>query len=325
MFQRDVPPERLAARAQLIESLGYDAMWVVEDLYFSGGIAQAGAALAATEKLTIGIGILPATARNPVYAAMELGTLARLYPGRVIAGIGHGMQDWMAEVGALARSPVRALEETIRVIGKMLAGETVTVDGDVVRVSAAHLEHLPATPPPLLAGVRGPRSLELAGRVCDGVVLAEPTSVAYSTWGRERVEAGATFAGRGRPTLVSYTWLSLDEDPDVAIQRLRPLLSSIPSGLSEPSVRQQLLPLPFASELLAVLDAATDQDRLASELKDQWIRELGVVGTPEECAAEVLRRGAAGVDQVVLVPIPDLIEQQVTAFGREALPILARA
>lgn len=324
MFQRDVPPEALAARASLIESLGFDDMWVVEDLSFSGGIAQAAVALAATGALDIGIGILPATARNPVYAAMELATLARLHPHRLLAGIGHGMQDWMASVGALPRSPLRALEETMLVIGRLLRGEGVTLDGDFVTVIEARLQHPPEVPPPLLAGVRGPNSLRLAGRVADGAILAEPTSVAYSLWARDQLASGAALGGKPRPTLVSYTWLSIDRDPNVAIDRVRPMLSSIPGGLAEPSVRSQLLPLPFSSELISILDGAEDQEALARQLKRDWVRELAIVGTPEDCANEVRRRAEAGVDRIVLVPLPDRIEEQVGMFGQEVLPLLER-
>jgi 5,10-methylenetetrahydromethanopterin reductase len=322
MFQRDVPPEALAARASLIESLGFDDMWVVEDLFFSGGIAQAGAALAATRTLQVGIGILPAMARNPVYAAMELATLARLYPHRVLAGVGHGMQDWMARVGALPRSPLKALEETMLVIGRLLSGETVSLDGDFVTVSEARLQHPPGIAPPLLAGVRGPNSLRLAGRAADGAILAEPTSVAYSLWAREQLASGAAVGQMPRPTLVSYTWLSIDRDLDVAIERVRPMLASIPGGLAEPSVRSQLLPLPFSAELIAVLEGTEDQEVLARQLKREWVRELAIVGTPADCANEIRRRGEAGVDRIVLVPLPDRIDEQVRMFGHEVLPLL---
>ena len=91
MLQRHVDPALIPHRARLFESLGFDDVWVVEDRYFSGGIAQAGAVLSATERLDVGIGNLPAVVRNPVFAAMELATLAGIYPGRLIAGIQVGV------------------------------------------------------------------------------------------------------------------------------------------------------------------------------------------------------------------------------------------
>ena len=79
---------------------------MVEDLPFRGGIAQAGVVLASTERIRVGVGILPAAVRNPVFAAMEASTLAELYPGRLVLGVGHGMPGWIRQVGAWPSSPL---------------------------------------------------------------------------------------------------------------------------------------------------------------------------------------------------------------------------
>ena len=55
------------------------------------GSPRRGAVLSTTERLDVGIGNLPAVVRNPVFAAMELATLAGIYPGRLIAGIQVGV------------------------------------------------------------------------------------------------------------------------------------------------------------------------------------------------------------------------------------------
>jgi 5,10-methylenetetrahydromethanopterin reductase len=320
MFQRDLPPELIGPRAQLMEQLGLDDIWITEDLFFSGGIAGAYTALQATDHLNVGIGILPALARNAVFTAMELGVLARLYPGRVLAGIGHGMVDWMASVGASVASPVTALEEHLRVVRQLLIGEQVTFNGRYVSVEDAHLEHAPVVPPPVFAGVRGPRSIDAAAKVADGIVLAEPTSPSYIRSVRTRLDA----AGAGwRHQLACYGWLSVDEDADVARERVRPSLASIPGGLAEPSVRPHLQALPFASQVLALVDSATDEATLAAGLDPEWIDELAIVGTPEDCARAIEARGSAGADRVVIVPLIDRIEQQLTLLGTEVLPLLA--
>ena len=95
------------------EAGGLDDLWVIEDCFYTAGISLAAAALTATEHLTVGIGILPAVARNPAITAMELATLAGLAPGRVIAGLGHGVQSWMAQMGVRPPSPLVALEEAL--------------------------------------------------------------------------------------------------------------------------------------------------------------------------------------------------------------------
>lgn len=319
MFQRDLPPELIAPRARLMEELGLDDIWITEDLFFSGGISGAYTALQATERLNVGIGILPALARNAVFTAMELGVLSRLYPGRVLAGIGHGMVDWMASVGASVASPVTALEEHLRVVRQLLIGEHVTFRGRYVSVEDAHLEHGPEVPPPVFAGVRGPRSIDVSAMAADGIVLAEPTSPSYIRSVRERLDA----SGAGwRHQLACYGWLSVDDDAEVARQRVRPSLASIPGGLAEPSVRPHLEALPFAKEVLALIDSSPDEPTLAAGIQPEWIDELAIVGTPEDCARAIRARSDAGADRVVIVPLIDRIEQQLRFLGTEVLPLL---
>lgn len=87
MLPLDLPVAQVLPYVRRAEELGFDQVWVVEDLGWRGGVAQAATVLASTTKLTVGIGIMPAGARNVCFAAMELATLAQLHPGRLIAGI----------------------------------------------------------------------------------------------------------------------------------------------------------------------------------------------------------------------------------------------
>ena len=82
MLPRDLPAHLFRTYAQRAETLGFDELWVVEDCFFRGGVAQAAAALAMTERIRLGIGILPAAVRNAAFTAMEAATLAELFPGR---------------------------------------------------------------------------------------------------------------------------------------------------------------------------------------------------------------------------------------------------
>ena len=76
-----LPPARLVGLARQAEEAGLDEVWVVEDCFFTGRRgAVAASVLAATERITVGIGVLPTVARNPAIAAMELATLAELHP-----------------------------------------------------------------------------------------------------------------------------------------------------------------------------------------------------------------------------------------------------
>jgi alkanesulfonate monooxygenase SsuD/methylene tetrahydromethanopterin reductase-like flavin-dependent oxidoreductase (luciferase family) len=173
MFDRGLQPEELIPFAQELDGTAVDDLWVVEDLGWTGAISSAATALAVTSRLRVGIGITPAPLRNPMLLAMELANLARLHPGRLAAGIGHGVRGWMRQVGAAPPSPLALLEEAITSVRALLRGETVTLHGRSVHLDGVSLVHPPAEPPPVLAGVLGPRSLALSGRVAQGTILPE--------------------------------------------------------------------------------------------------------------------------------------------------------
>ena len=134
MLPRDLPAPRVIDFLREAEHAGFDEVWVVEDCFFRGGIAQAAVALASTTTIRVGIGILPAAGRNAAITAMETATLAELFPGRVMVGIGHGMPAWMRQLGVWPPSPLALLEETLLAVRGLLRGETVTSSGRYVQV-----------------------------------------------------------------------------------------------------------------------------------------------------------------------------------------------
>ena len=235
MFDRDLPPETLAGFARGAEAAGADDLWVVEDLRWAGSIASAGTALAATESLRVGIGIAPAPLRNPALLAMELGALARIHPGRLIAGIGHGAQEWMREVGAAVPHQLALLEETIDAVRAILRGESVTVDGRAIHLDGMRLVHPPEQAPPVIAGVIGPRSLELSGRVADGTLVVEGRGPKELSGIRALIEKGRAASAERRPhELLIFTHLCLNEDPGRVRAALEPILAEYSGFLGVP-------------------------------------------------------------------------------------------
>jgi alkanesulfonate monooxygenase SsuD/methylene tetrahydromethanopterin reductase-like flavin-dependent oxidoreductase (luciferase family) len=171
IFPPSQPPERLGPVAAAAEAAGLEQLWVWEDCFAESGIATATAILAATSQVTVGIGLLPVPLRNVALTAMEIATLSRLFPGRLTAGVGHGVLNWMSQVGARAESPMTLLREYTAALYALLHGETVTTHGRYVRLDRVALEWPPAVVPPLLVGGIRPRTVSLAGELADGVII----------------------------------------------------------------------------------------------------------------------------------------------------------
>ena len=176
VFRPQLPPERLAGFAAAAEGAGLDDLWLWEDCFLEGGLTTAAAALAGSGTLRVGLGLMPVPLRNPALAAMEVATLARLFPGRFVPAFGHGVQAWMAQVGAGAASPLGLMREWVTAVRALLAGETVTTAGRYVTLDRVALDWPPPAAVPVLIGGRGPKTLALAGELADGLVLDAGTS-----------------------------------------------------------------------------------------------------------------------------------------------------
>jgi alkanesulfonate monooxygenase SsuD/methylene tetrahydromethanopterin reductase-like flavin-dependent oxidoreductase (luciferase family) len=176
IFSPDQPPERLHDVARAADEAGLEQLWLWEDCFYESGVAAAAAVLGWTSRLTVGIGLLPVPLRNVALTAMEIATIERLFPGRFVPGIGHGVLDWMGQVGARAESPMTLLREYTAALRSLLHGDTVTVSGRYVHLDNVTLDWPPSTPPPLLVGAVKPKTLEVATALGDGVILTGATT-----------------------------------------------------------------------------------------------------------------------------------------------------
>jgi alkanesulfonate monooxygenase SsuD/methylene tetrahydromethanopterin reductase-like flavin-dependent oxidoreductase (luciferase family) len=215
VFLPQLPPERLRDVARAADDAGLEELWLWEDCFRESGIASAAAVLAWTGRLRVGVGLLPVPLRNVAVTAMEYATLHRLFPDRVDIGVGHGVQDWMAQVGARVESPITLMREYITALRALLRGEQVSADGRYVRLDEVALDWPPAHPPAVLAGAVGPRSLRLSGEVADGTILTAGTPPDRVRHARRLVDEGRVAGGRSETHRVTV-YLHAATGPDAA-------------------------------------------------------------------------------------------------------------
>ncbi|MET0735887.1 MAG: LLM class flavin-dependent oxidoreductase [Microbacterium sp.] len=205
IFIPDLPPEGLREAVLAAEAAGVDELWLWEDCFREAAFSSAGAALAWTERLRIGIGIAPMPLRNVALTAMEIATLERMFPGRLLPGVGHGVLSWMGQVGARVSSPLTLMREYIPALRSLLAGESVTMDGRYVHLEDVRLDWPPATAPIVYAAGEGPKTLALTGEVADATVLTGGTTPEQVAAARDLIAGGRSLAGRdGEHPVVVY-------------------------------------------------------------------------------------------------------------------------
>jgi alkanesulfonate monooxygenase SsuD/methylene tetrahydromethanopterin reductase-like flavin-dependent oxidoreductase (luciferase family) len=220
-FRPQSPPEDLRAAAQAADLAGIAELWLWEDCFAEGGLTTAAAALSCSARIKVGVGLLPVPLRNPALAAMEIATLARMWPGRFMPGLGHGVQQWMGQIGAAVPSPMTLLREYTAAVRDLLQGGTVTADGRYVQLDQVKLDWPPEQVPPLRVGARGPRTVRLAGELADGVILDDVATAEDIRAACGLLAEGRTAVGRDGATHVTvFTELDVAAEP-LAIRRER--------------------------------------------------------------------------------------------------------
>ncbi|GGV37833.1 LLM class F420-dependent oxidoreductase [Actinomadura cremea] len=169
----------LAATARRAEELGYSTL-TLRDHFVSEPfgdqlapmIALASAA-AVTSTLRLGTMVLANDYRHPVLLAKEAATLDHLSGGRFELGVGAGWLRAEYEAAGMPFDPagmrVGRLEESLRILRSLLAGEKTVFEGEHYRIDGLTVFPRPERRPPLVVGAGSGRMLGIAGRYADTV------------------------------------------------------------------------------------------------------------------------------------------------------------
>ena len=217
-FTSAMEPGQIVAVATSAERHGLDELWVFEDCFGASSIPLVTAALAATERIRVGIAIAPVPLRNAALMAMEFATLARLFPGRFVPGIGTGVGEWMAQAGEAVASPMALLRESAVAVTRLLHGEEVTVDGRYVHLDRVRLTRPPSDPMAPFIGAGGPRMQALAGELGSGTILGTGLTDEDIGLRCRQTLAAARKAGKSRHEIVLLHVVATGDDARARVE-----------------------------------------------------------------------------------------------------------
>lgn len=316
--------------AKYAEERGFSEIWQADTRLARDCIVLMSAFLYATERLRLGSGVLPIWTRNPAVIAASFSTMWELAgktpdgQSRVMLGLGAWWEPIAGRVGVKRERPLQAMRENVDSIRALFTMEEVTYEGEFVQLDRVKLDvAFGDTSPrdiPIYIGATGPKMLELAGEICDGVVLNYVVSVDYIREAVALVEKGAQRAGKtldqvDRPELL-VCCLS-DENPDAAMLEGKALvayyLGTEPHIMKASGVDEALIER--VQQIVGWPATEADYRRAAQIIPDEVVRNLMAVGTADECRAKVKEYIDAGVTCPILYPMMDDIKPVIDAFA----------
>jgi len=303
--------------AQYAEALGFESAWVAETRFARDGFVPAAAIAASTKNLKISTGVVNVFTRNPVILATSYATLDELSGGRAIFGIGPGSPLVLGPQGHQFTKPITRLREYIHVARQLIAGEKVHYEGEFVNVQGVQFEFSPIRPTmPIYLGVTGPKAMEFAGELADGVLMNGFVSCDYVRRSIERIRTGATRAGRDVSSIDRAIGLvtSIDQDGEKARNRVRPFIAMYLTRF--PNIVQET---GFSDEYIAEVQDAVNRGGLeegAKHITEEVVDYLTAAGTSEHVRKRVAEYRNAGIDCPVLFTIgPNIREVLESVVG----------
>ena len=157
------------ALAQQAEALGYDDLWLAD----AGGLDALTITpmlLEKTERMRVGIAVVPAYTRTPGVLASTLSVIGQAYPGRFVPGLGTSshtiIENWH---GLKLEKPLTRMRETVAILRSMMAGEKTDFDGETLR--SRGYRQMPVENMPIYLAALRPKMIEAAAEIADGVIL----------------------------------------------------------------------------------------------------------------------------------------------------------
>lgn len=297
-----IAPEALVPLAKEAEDLGFAELWFSEDCFFTGGIGGAAMALASTQRVRVGLGIVSAVLRHPALLAMEAATLARAFPDRLTVGVGLGVPAWLRQVDRMPASPLSAVAECVTSVRELLGGARLERRGEYFSFDKVALAH-PVADVPIHLGVLGRRMLQLSGEIADGSILSVCAGTEYVRWARRQIEMGRERRGAAPEDhrVTVFGLYAVDPDGRRAKAAVRRSLAFYLAADGENDITRTE---GVAADVVEI-SGRGGVDALAAEMPDEWLDRLAVCGTPEQCAARVTALYEAGADSVALFPVGD--------------------
>ena len=302
------------------DELGFSGVWVADSQSIFRDAYMALTLFAdRTKNMELATSVTNAITRHPAVLAQSFATLDEFSGGRAILGIGIGD----SAVYTIGHKPTRLkrLEEFIAILRKLMAGETAHFDGQDLEVS------WPPRKVPVVIACTGPKSLQLAGRIADGVLFQVGSDPALVRYAKKNIAKGAEQADRDASEIKLYQRLAcgVSEDREQVRAEVRGYASvaalTVYSGVPKEDMPEDLWnDIKQMKEQYDYHQHGSMESKQAELMTDRILDAVAIAGTPDEVVPRFKALVDLGVSNFVL-PIatkePDAI---VKILAEQVIP-----
>jgi 5,10-methylenetetrahydromethanopterin reductase len=310
-------------RAKRAEQLGFEAIFFADSQMNNVDPYQVMAMCAVnTTKLRFGTAVTNMVYRDPTITANSFATLNEISQGRAIIGMGTGD----GPVYSLGRTATRLadFEKGLRTMRDLLHDRGIDVPKSRERAGGNVKLKAGRRPVPIYISAEGPKTLAVAGRTCDGVILGSGFAKPVTDWARQRIAEGARLAGRSPDDIdiMPAGMIVVDDDGDLARRRVRSRMANrahhnfrftmetVPEGEAA-GVRRFM----DNFDISKPIEERIDPNFVTDYLLDRFT----IAGTPRECIEKVKRLEADGIKRILITPPNAIYDQVMDLWGERVI------
>jgi 5,10-methylenetetrahydromethanopterin reductase len=287
-----------------IEALGFDQLWLTDSsLHSRNPYVYLTLAARRTTRLTLGTAVTNPVTRHPAVTAVAISSVDVVAGGRAILGIGAGDRPLLSL--GLKPAPLSQLEDAVAAIRRLLTGETVDLTGHGFALTDAHMRVQGRSDIPIFMSASGPKTLELAGRIADGVILLGGLHPEGLRWAIDHIDRGVDIAGRSaRPPVTVFAYGAVDEDEQEAVAAGRTIAAWFPQTAP---VYCQMAGL--SAELIDRIRRSyrggefQEAEAAAALLPLDFVQRMALCGGVASARAHIRNLSDLGVDAITVFPL----------------------
>lgn len=313
------PISELVDLATVAEQLGLDTVWITDHYNNRNVYVTLSSIALRTNRVLLGPGVTNPYVVNPAWTASAIASLDEISGGRALLGIGAGDKATLEKLSIEWRTPLKAIEESVTVIRKLLRGEIVDFNGEFIKVKGAKLNYKPLHEIPIYIGAQAPRMLKLAASIGDGVLINASNPKDYE----QAIEIIKEAAGDrfSKLDVVAYTCFSIDKDRNEARKAALPIVAFIVAGAPRNALERHGISLEKAQAIASAINRG-DFKTAFSNVTEEMLQAFSIYGTPNECADSLNKLIKLGVTQIVFgSPIGKKRKEALKTIAEEVIPL----
>lgn len=289
------------------EEAGFDDLWFPDAEGMQDPIALAATVGVATTRIRLCTGVVPVFNRPPAVLATGVSVIEQRAPGRFVLGLGSSTSNMIDRwYGLPFEHPLNHVREYVLLLRQIFAGEKTNFMGRSLRSQGFRLQSLPAAPLPIYLGAMGPKMLQLAGEIADGVVLNDFTPFDRFGWALEQVDIGAKRRGRRAEEIeiVKRRAVVVTTDDHQRSNALEFFRRHFAFYASAPVYQAIMLRLGYRDAVDEVRAGYATRDRLrvARAITDDMVSRIFLFGPETHCRTQLREHYAGGIDTIAISP-----------------------